>query len=64
MKDVISPLLINGDYMHFPLLFHITSLCVVQEVQRPEESNRPLPAPDTSRPPSRTSRRSPGQLQL
>ncbi|KAH6790389.1 ARM repeat superfamily protein [Perilla frutescens var. frutescens] len=36
-----------------------------KEVQRPEEPNRPLPAPDTSRPPSRSSsRRSPGQLQL
>ncbi|XP_057777566.1 protein VAC14 homolog [Salvia miltiorrhiza] len=36
-----------------------------KDIQRPEEANRALAAPDTSRPPSRTaSRRSPGQLQL
>ncbi|CAA0814720.1 Protein VAC14 homolog [Striga hermonthica] len=35
-----------------------------KEVQRREESKQPLPMPDLSRPSSRSSRRSPGQLQL
>ncbi|KAL0296581.1 UNVERIFIED_CONTAM: protein VAC14 [Sesamum radiatum] len=36
----------------------------VQEVQTPEEPRRPSPVPDMNRPPSRSSRRGPGQLQL
>ncbi|KAK2975903.1 hypothetical protein RJ640_027537 [Escallonia rubra] len=35
-----------------------------KEAQRPEEPRRPSPVPDMSRPPSRSSRRGPGQLQL
>ncbi|KAL0326842.1 UNVERIFIED_CONTAM: protein VAC14 [Sesamum angustifolium] len=36
----------------------------VQEAQTPEEPRRPSPVPDMNRPPSRSSRRGPGQLQL
>ncbi|PIN04964.1 hypothetical protein CDL12_22502 [Handroanthus impetiginosus] len=35
-----------------------------KDVQRPEEQMQPLPVPDTNRPPSRSSRRGSGQLQL
>ncbi|XP_058182359.1 protein VAC14 homolog isoform X2 [Rhododendron vialii] len=35
-----------------------------KEVQRPEEPRRPSPVPDMSGPPSRSSRRGPGQLQI
>ncbi|KAL7110777.1 hypothetical protein ACP275_05G047700 [Erythranthe tilingii] len=35
-----------------------------KEIQRPEEPKRPLPAADMNRPPSRSSRRGPGQLQI
>ncbi|KAL2233273.1 protein VAC14 homolog [Sesamum indicum] len=41
-----------------------TSSAKVQEVQTPEEPRRPSPVPDMNRPPSRSSRRGPGQLQL
>ncbi|GFZ15837.1 ARM repeat superfamily protein [Actinidia rufa] len=41
-----------------------SSTSSTKEVQRPEEPRRPLPLPDISRPPSRSSRRGPGQLQL
>ncbi|KAF5939701.1 hypothetical protein HYC85_023960 [Camellia sinensis] len=40
------------------------SYASTQEVQRAEEPRRPLPVPDMSRPPSRSSHRGPGQLQL
>ncbi|KAK6146726.1 hypothetical protein DH2020_020595 [Rehmannia glutinosa] len=46
-------------------LARYSSTSSAKEIQRPEESKQPLPAPDmNSRPPSRSSRRSPGQLQL
>ncbi|KAI7994117.1 hypothetical protein LOK49_LG11G00634 [Camellia lanceoleosa] len=41
-----------------------SSFASTQEVQRAEEPRRPLPVPDMSRPPSRSSHRGPGQLQL
>ncbi|XP_057478120.1 protein VAC14 homolog isoform X2 [Actinidia eriantha] len=41
-----------------------SSTSSTKEVQRPEEPRQPLPLPDISRPPSRSSRRGPGQLQL
>ncbi|KAL8535812.1 hypothetical protein ACS0TY_011448 [Phlomoides rotata] len=45
-------------------LSRCSSVSSTKEVQRPEETNRALPTPDTSRPPSRSSRRGPGQFQL
>nr|GMD19772.1 protein VAC14 homolog isoform X1 [Ipomoea batatas] len=42
----------------------MSSTKFVQEVQRPEDSKRPNQAQDLSRPPSRSSRKGPGQLQL
>ncbi|KAL0446726.1 UNVERIFIED_CONTAM: protein VAC14 [Sesamum latifolium] len=44
--------------------YNSTSSVKVQEVQTPEEPRRPSPVPDMNRPPSRSSRRGPGQLQL
>ncbi|KAL0409015.1 UNVERIFIED_CONTAM: protein VAC14 [Sesamum radiatum] len=44
--------------------YNSTSSIKVQEVQTPEEPRRPSPVPDMNRPPSRSSRRGPGQLQL
>ncbi|KAI7993624.1 hypothetical protein LOK49_LG11G00636 [Camellia lanceoleosa] len=41
-----------------------SSFASTQEVQRAEEPRRPLPVPDMSRPPSRSSHRGPGQFQL
>ncbi|KAL0372752.1 UNVERIFIED_CONTAM: protein VAC14 [Sesamum calycinum] len=48
----------------FALLIVTSTLVKVQEVQTPEEPRRPSPVPDMNRPPSRSSRRGPGQLQL
>ncbi|KAL6505860.1 PtdIns(3,5)P(2) sythesis regulation factor [Orobanche hederae] len=47
-------------------LARCSSTSSTKEIQRPEESNskQPLPTQDTSRPSSRSSRISPGQLQL
>lgn len=45
-------------------LSRCSSISSSKEVQRPEETNRALPTPETSRPPSRSSRRGPGQFQL
>ncbi|KAI3453176.1 hypothetical protein Pfo_009839 [Paulownia fortunei] len=45
-------------------LARYSSTSSAKEIQRPEEPKRPLPVPDMNRPPSRSSRRGPGQLQL
>ncbi|KAK4423388.1 protein VAC14 [Sesamum alatum] len=44
--------------------YNSTSSAKVQEAQTAEEPRRPSPVPDMNRPPSRSSRRGPGQLQL
>ncbi|KAL8520767.1 hypothetical protein ACS0TY_011354 [Phlomoides rotata] len=43
-------------------LSRCSSVSSTKEVQRPEETNRALPTPDTSRPPSRSSRRGFGMV--
>lgn len=48
-------------------LFSVLNFCsdfLDQDMQRPEETKRPSPGPDMSRPSSRSSRRGPGQLQI
>ncbi|KAL6350838.1 hypothetical protein AAG906_031424 [Vitis piasezkii] len=41
-----------------------TSYSSSKEVQRPEEARRPMPTSEMNKPPSRSSRRGPGQLQV